>query len=391
MMPAHRRLRPTRAACSLRLLLLGLVLLALSTVASPVGARGIAAERGVLAQTRTLTLTDSQRENTRRFLAAFAVPDSPLHGVWRSGDFCDWPLIRCTADGVHLEDEGFPVPFSTTTVPLPDIPADVNASEVVLTHFSSLSSCTRWSLGGTLPASWAQLPHLRVLQVDSGSFSGTLPPEWGQMRGLQRLTLTGECRWDGRGVLTGTLPAAWASMTSLRGLTLRRHQLSGTLPVQWAALHKLQLLSLSSNNLSGTLPAAWAQMRSIESISIEDNAFAGSLPPEWRAGHFYTLVDDARVTTQPTQRPQAKATQLFVLRWVACACLFTPALVLGVRWVESAAPDVLVIDVEDVSGVDWEAEEYFCDSSSEASDFDALRAEAQPCVTVDNAAFRPEA
>ena len=63
----------------------------------------------------------------------------------------------------------------------------------------------------TLPASWAGLRQLAVLDLTGAGVAGGLPEDWAHMSGLRTLLLGGNS-------LNGTLPATWAALDGLTTL-----------------------------------------------------------------------------------------------------------------------------------------------------------------------------
>lgn len=63
----------------------------------------------------------------------------------------------------------------------------------------------------TLPASWAELSQLAVMDLSGTGVTGSLPEAWAHMSGLRTLLLGGNS-------LNGTLPAAWAALDGLTTL-----------------------------------------------------------------------------------------------------------------------------------------------------------------------------
>ena len=63
----------------------------------------------------------------------------------------------------------------------------------------------------TLPASWAGLGQLAVLDLTGTGVAGGLPEDWAHMSGLRTLLLGGNS-------LNGTLPAAWGALVGLTTL-----------------------------------------------------------------------------------------------------------------------------------------------------------------------------
>ncbi|KPI82657.1 hypothetical protein ABL78_8330, partial [Leptomonas seymouri] len=227
-------------------------------------------------------LTSAQQINTRRMLQAFADAMPELRDAWTEPSFCDWSGVSCDRSSVHLSP-------STLTVggTLPDVPADVDGSQVMLDTIMLFNFGT--AVRGTLPDSWSRLTHLSSLNLASTSVSGTLPASWAALTRLSFLSLF-------RTSVAGSLPPQWAGMTSLVTLTAYSTQLSGTLPPEWSAMPAMSSLLLHSCLLSGRLPASWADMPRLERLVLLGNSFCECVPQSWRASRTLRVSIEPRHT-----------------------------------------------------------------------------------------------
>lgn len=239
---------PPRRASVAAVLAVVLVLVALA--AAPAAVRG-AATIG--------DFTPAQQSNTRAFLLAFT--DTLLSDVkpyWTGTDFCGWLGVTCTAPGeLQLS---FPNYYASQPGHLPEVPADVDPSEVT----TSVVYIT--SFGNKLV--------------------GTLPPSWAALRALTSLTLASDA-------LTGTIPPSWSSLTSLTLLNLGANNITGTLPASWYSMSAMQTLFLDVNSLTGTIPATWGEWPSLKSIFLSGNQLTGCVPAQWETTGVEFSVDPA--------------------------------------------------------------------------------------------------
>lgn len=214
--------------------------------------------------------TASQQTNTRLFLASFVDTMPALAQHWTGNDFCQWTGVTCSRNGVSIGASRMTM-LHGTSVQLPNVPAGVVASEVMLTTFSFSKANL---ISGTLPPSWGALTRLVTLSVGGNNMSGTLPDELGNLASLWALNL-----FDNS--FTGTIPASWGQLSACTLIALYNNSLSGSLPVAWNQLKSIKTIYVQDNHLSGSLPTAWENMTSLKTLYMNDNSFTGSLPAEW--------------------------------------------------------------------------------------------------------------
>ena len=170
-------------------------------------------------------------------------------------------------------------------------------------------------LSGSLPVSFGgATASLEVLDLGANKFTGTLPASWAELPALRVLYVQ-------RNTLTGTLPASWAELPALRTVYVDNNTLTGTLPATWSALSRLEDLRLSKdppkdksqgimqgNAFTGTLPSEWSELSNLSMFACANGACAGlsgSIPDSW-AGlcnlKYFSLFDPANSTSQLTGR-----------------------------------------------------------------------------------------
>ncbi|KAK7198869.1 hypothetical protein NESM_000853400 [Novymonas esmeraldas] len=260
---------------------------------------------GVLGDVSTYyQYTAVQQVDTRKFLRAF-IAVNPLLENLSSDNFCDWPYVDCTLNGVD-----FYLDETSAAGVLPDVPAGVRGRNIILTSINIRYA--EQNLIGTLPASWGVLSQVRFLSLYRNALTGTLPPEWSGMRGVSWMMLndnhfrgTVPTSWGSLpfvtwvnlngNMLTGSVPASWSRATRLRIVEMEGNALSGTLPAEWSSMDDLRAINMRHNNLTGTLPSAWASAPMLNTVSLIKNRFCGCVPTSWVArGSAYRVdVDEA--------------------------------------------------------------------------------------------------
>ncbi|KAF9207168.1 hypothetical protein BGZ49_001022, partial [Haplosporangium sp. Z 27] len=131
----------------------------------------------------------------------------------------------------------------------------------------------------TFLESFAQLPKLRQLKLDSLGISGRIPASWQQkMTKLTKLDLSNNS-------MQGQIPGFINSFTGLKTLLLDRNEFGGPIP-SFSSLKSLNVLDLSYNQLSGPLPS-WVAGLNLTVLNLSNNLLSGLLPLDnhhtWRA------------------------------------------------------------------------------------------------------------
>lgn len=57
--------------------------------------------------------------------------------------------------------------------------------------------------------------------------------------------------------MSGSIPAMWARLTNLKLLDVASNNLTGPLPPTYISMRKLVVLDASNNNMNGTIPSLW--------------------------------------------------------------------------------------------------------------------------------------
>lgn len=120
----------------------------------------------------------------------------------------------------------------------------------------------------------AQIPSLRIMNLNHNAFSGAIPPElFRRCDSLRVLSLSSNA-------LQGALPSSLSSCSSLTALNLSANHLSGSLPGSIWSLKNLRSLDLSHNSFVGTVPEGVGGLNSLREIHLNNNNFSGPLPAD---------------------------------------------------------------------------------------------------------------
>ncbi|KAK9804848.1 hypothetical protein WJX72_008548 [[Myrmecia] bisecta] len=241
-----------------------------------------------------------------------AMPDGRFTCLWKGIECANNRVTGIDFDWLDLYGYHLTIDY---------LPADL----ANMTSLKTLRLGTRNTIGGTLPAAWADWSSITNVYIGSDGANGatdlhgTLPPDWASWSQIHNFTVVNT-------QITGTLPSSWTNWTSLLGFQLINAPLEGPLPdeygASWLALHQLTLASptlngsiptawlanssfpslqalsldnsidllpeystlalrLAHNQLNGSLPFAWANWTTLTSLDLSSNSITGSLPPEW--------------------------------------------------------------------------------------------------------------
>ncbi|XP_022935960.1 probable LRR receptor-like serine/threonine-protein kinase At1g53440 isoform X1 [Cucurbita moschata] len=141
----------------------------------------------------------------------------------------------------------------------------------------SVDSCSvysirikRQNLRGHLPAAFANLSGLTVLDLTGNFISGPIPADFGRLP-LRHLSLSGN-------QLSDQIPPEIGDIASLEELVLENNQLGGILPESLGKLSRLRRLLLSANYFTGPIPESYGNLRNLTDFWIDGNGVSGKLP-----------------------------------------------------------------------------------------------------------------
>ena len=131
-------------------------------------------------------------------------------------------------------------------------------------------------LDGTLPASLADLPRLRALDLGSNQVAGTTPDAICALRELETLELRSNS-------MSGTIPSCLANCTELSVIDYTYNSapgLSGTVPVSLCALRGLGYFGLQyTTGLTGLVPDCFGvDQPNLYTLALEGNQLTGPIP-----------------------------------------------------------------------------------------------------------------
>ncbi|KAI8893392.1 hypothetical protein BC833DRAFT_298443 [Globomyces pollinis-pini] len=154
----------------------------------------------------------------------------------------------------------------------------INLAELKLegdltTFFGNLQSIQSIDLHGnnfkgTL-SNLSQLENLISLDLHDNLFTGNIPSAIGS-NDIQTIDLSSN-------QLTGIIPSSLSNKNSLRYLDLSNNKLTGTIPSNLGGT-ALNLLDLSSNTLIGPIPNSISQLSNLTFLDLSDNNLSGTIP-----------------------------------------------------------------------------------------------------------------
>ncbi|KAL3353272.1 hypothetical protein AABB24_020989 [Solanum stoloniferum] len=126
------------------------------------------------------------------------------------------------------------------------------------------------NMTGILPPEFANLTHLRELDLSRNYLNGSIPSSYGQLR-LTILSLLGNR-------ISGPIPEELGDISTLEELNLENNLLEGPLPPNLGSLSRLRELFLSANNLNGTIPENFINLKNMTDFRIDGNSISGTIP-----------------------------------------------------------------------------------------------------------------
>ncbi|XP_055801646.1 probable LRR receptor-like serine/threonine-protein kinase At1g53430 isoform X3 [Solanum dulcamara] len=123
---------------------------------------------------------------------------------------------------------------------------------------------------GTLPPEFANLTHLRELDLSRNYLNGSIPSSYGRLR-VTILSLLGNR-------ISGPIPKELGDIDTLEELNLENNLLEGPLPPNLGSLSSLKIMLLSANNLTGTIPETFSNLKNMTDFRIDGNMISGTIP-----------------------------------------------------------------------------------------------------------------
>ncbi|KAK4420440.1 putative LRR receptor-like serine/threonine-protein kinase [Sesamum alatum] len=135
------------------------------------------------------------------------------------------------------------------------------------------------NLTGSLPVEFANLSHLRDIDLSRNYLNGSIPVIFRKLR-LVTLALLGNR-------ISGTIPKEIGDIATLEELVLEDNLLEGNLPANLGSLSNLRRLLLSANNFNGTIPVTFGNLRNLTDFRIDGSRMSGKIPDF--IGNWYKL------------------------------------------------------------------------------------------------------
>lgn len=126
-------------------------------------------------------------------------------------------------------------------------------------------------LSGQVPASFAELKNLTLLNLFRNRLHGAIPEFVGEMPALEVLQL-----WENN--FTGSIPQSLGKNGKLTLVDLSSNKLTGTLPPHMCSGNRLQTLIALGNFLFGPIPESLGKCESLTRIRMGQNFLNGSIP-----------------------------------------------------------------------------------------------------------------
>ncbi|KAG6701107.1 hypothetical protein I3842_08G148500 [Carya illinoinensis] len=124
---------------------------------------------------------------------------------------------------------------------------------------------------GGIPSEIGNLSELVSFEANNCNLSGEIPASFAKLKNLRLLQLF-------HNKLHGAIPEFICDMPELEWLKLGENNFTGIIPHRLGKNGKLQLLDLSSNNLTGTSPPYMCFGNRLEILNTEENSLVGPIP-----------------------------------------------------------------------------------------------------------------
>ncbi|KAK4373940.1 hypothetical protein RND71_004617 [Anisodus tanguticus] len=125
------------------------------------------------------------------------------------------------------------------------------------------------NMSGILPPEFAELTHLRELDLSRNFLNGSIPSSYGKLH-VTILSLLGNR-------VGGLIPKELGDIETLEQLNLENNLLEGPLPPNLGSLRRLREMFLSANNLNGTIPENFSNLKNMTDL-IDGNRISGTIP-----------------------------------------------------------------------------------------------------------------
>ncbi|CAN4096958.1 unnamed protein product [Withania somnifera] len=126
------------------------------------------------------------------------------------------------------------------------------------------------NMTGILPPEFAELTHLRELDLSRNFLNGSVPSTYGQLR-VTILSLLANR-------ISGPIPKELGDIDTLEELNLENNLLEGPLPPNLGSLSSLKEMFLSANNLTGNIPESFINLKNMTDFRIDGNGISGTIP-----------------------------------------------------------------------------------------------------------------
>ncbi|XP_009772943.1 probable LRR receptor-like serine/threonine-protein kinase At1g53430 [Nicotiana sylvestris] len=167
------------------------------------------------------------------------------------------------------EGRGFNVTDPAFNEILSNVTCDCSFNDSSVCHVVTIQ-LKRRNLTGILPPEFAELIHLRELDLSRNFLNGSIPSSYGKLR-VTILSLLGNR-------ISGVIPKELGDIDTLEELNLENNLLEGPLPPNLGSLSRLSKMRLSANNLTGTIPENFSNLKNLTEFTIDGNRISGTIP-----------------------------------------------------------------------------------------------------------------
>ncbi|XP_016472465.1 putative LRR receptor-like serine/threonine-protein kinase At1g53440 isoform X2 [Nicotiana tabacum] len=176
-----------------------------------------------------------------------------------------WNVSRASCN----EGRGFNVTDPAFNKILSNVTCDCSFNDSSVCHVVTIQLKGR-NLTGILPPEFAELIHLRELDLSRNFLNGSIPSSYGKLR-VTILSLLGNR-------ISGVIPKELGDIDTLEELNLENNLLEGPLPPNLGSLSRLSKMFLTANNLTGTIPENFRNLKNLTEFRIDGNRISGTIP-----------------------------------------------------------------------------------------------------------------
>ncbi|CAH1429656.1 unnamed protein product [Lactuca virosa] len=150
-----------------------------------------------------------------------------------------------------------------------NITCNCNITNSTFCHITNIQ-VKKMNLNGVLPEEFANLTFLQEIDLTRNYIGGSIPASFSQLP-LIFLSIGGNR-------ISGSIPEQLANISTLEELVVENNLLGGPLPPQLGRLSRLRRFVASANNFTGTIPVSYGNLTNLEQFRIDGSTLSGSIP-----------------------------------------------------------------------------------------------------------------